>query len=120
MASAEGTIVDVQVSGTPAPEDYAELVEYVEGLIDKYDRIRLLIRLADFHGCEVSACDEDIKKLDWTHYNDVERLAIVGESKWQRGMTVFCKPLTNAKVRYFEHSKMADARQWIEADLSRP
>jgi hypothetical protein len=120
MTSAEGTMVDVPVSGTPAQDDYAELVEYIEGLIDKYDRIRLLIRLTDFHGCEVSAFNEGIKKFDWKHYNDVERLAIVGESKWRRGMTVFCKPLTTAEVRYFEHSERADAREWIEADLSRP
>ena len=110
--------MDVQVSGKPAKEDYVEFVQHVEGLIDRHGRIRLLIELTDFLGCEVSAFDEDIK-FDWRHYNDVERLVIVGKSKWQRGMAAFCKPLTTARVRYFEHSKMADALQWIEADLSR-
>lgn len=41
---------------------------------------------------------------------------IAGENKWQKGMAVFCKPFTTATVRYFDHSQLPEARQWIEAE----
>jgi hypothetical protein len=45
---------------------------------------------------------------------DIERLAMVGEKKWQHGMAIFCKPFTTAMVRYFEHADAAEARTWLD------
>jgi hypothetical protein len=53
-------------------------------------------------------------KFDFRHGQDIERLAIVGEKKWQKGMAAFCKPFTSATVKYFDQSKMTAARKWIE------
>ena len=44
---------------------------------------------------------------------EIERLAIVGESKWQEGMASFCKPFTKAKIQYFDHAHIDAARQWV-------
>jgi hypothetical protein len=55
---------------------------------------------------------EDIK-FDVKHFSDIERIAMVGERKWQKGMATFCKPFTTAKVRYFERSDLEAAREWI-------
>jgi hypothetical protein len=55
-------------------------------------------------------------KFDFKHWKDIERLAIVGESKWEAGMAVFCKPFTTAKIQYFDHSKLAEAKSWIESE----
>jgi hypothetical protein len=48
------------------------------------------------------------------HFRDIERLALVGEKKWQHGMAVFCQPFTAATVRYFDHAGMNEAREWVE------
>ena len=45
--------------------------------------------------------------------NDIERLAITSENKWEKGMAAFCKPFTTAKVRYFDHICAAEARDWL-------
>ena len=45
-----------------------------------------------------------------------ERLAIVGESKWEAGMAVFCKPFTAARIQYFDLAKLDDAKSWIESE----
>jgi len=34
--------------------------------------------------------------------SDIERIAMVGETKRQHGMSLFCKPFTAAKIRYFD------------------
>jgi hypothetical protein len=55
-------------------------------------------------------------KFDFQHWKDIERLAIVGESKWEAGMAVFCKPFTAAKIQYFDVAKLEDAKTWIESE----
>jgi hypothetical protein len=112
--SAEGKILEVQVSGKLTKEDYSEFVPHVERLIEQHGKIRVLFYLNDFHGWSAGALWEDVK-FDWKHFRDIERLAIVGESKWQEGMAVFCKPFTTAEVRYFEHEQLPEARQWIQS-----
>lgn len=57
---------------------------------------------------------EDVK-FDVKHFNDIERLAIVGESAWEKWMAAFCKPFTTAKIRYFPAEQLAEARAWIVA-----
>jgi hypothetical protein len=47
---------------------------------------------------------------------DIERLAIVGETKWEAGMAILCKPFTAAKILYFDHAKLDEAQAWISED----
>jgi hypothetical protein len=49
------------------------------------------------------------------HFKDIERVAMVGETKWQHGMAIFCKPFTTAKVRYFDGPATDQAREWLAA-----
>lgn len=44
--------------------------------------------------------------IDVKHFNDIERLAIVGDSKGEKGMAIFCKPFTTATVRHFDVSEI--------------
>ena len=48
------------------------------------------------------------------HFADIERLAMVGEKKWQKVMARLCRPFTTAEVHYFERSDLATARNWLE------
>jgi hypothetical protein len=66
----------------------------------------------DFRGWSAGALWEDIK-FDLRHFRDIERLPIVGEKAWERGMAAFCKPFTRAKVRYSERSAMDQERSWL-------
>jgi SpoIIAA-like len=113
---AGGKILTVRLSGKLTKQDYERLGPEVERLIKQHKKIRILCELHDFHGWEAGALWEDLK-FDLKHFADIERLAIVGESRWEHGMAVFCKPFTTAKIRYFDSSKPAEARGWIEAEL---
>ena len=70
--------------------------------------MRLLVRMHDFHGWTLGAVWEDAK-FDLRHFSHIERLALVGDTKWEAGMAMFCKPFTTAKVRYFDESKAEEA-----------
>lgn len=102
----------VRISGKLTAEDYEKFVPEVEKQIAEFGKLRLLVELHDFHGWTLAAVWDDMN-FDMKHWNDIKRLAIVGESKWEAGMAVFCKPFTGAKVKYFDHSKLEQAKKWL-------
>ena len=110
----EGTnIVTIEVSGKLSSEDYEKFVPPFEELIQKYGKLRILFIMRDFHGWDMSALWQDTK-FDVKHYKDVERLAMVGDKTWQKGMSVICKPFTTAKIQYFDLTETQQAFEWIE------
>jgi hypothetical protein len=102
----------LKVSGKLVKEDYEQFVPEVEQIIKQHGRIRILLEMHDFHGWSCSAAWEDTK-FALHHFRDIQRLAFVGEKKWQKGMATFCKPFTKAEIRYFEHSQADEARAWL-------
>lgn len=108
-----GGQVLVHVSGKLVKADYERFVPEFERLIRQHGKLRVLFDMTDFHGWEASAAWEDFK-FGVKHFADIERLAMVGEKKWQHGMATFCKPFTKATVRYFDHSDNAEAQKWLD------
>lgn len=110
-----GQLLEVQVSGKLAHEDYLHFVPKFEQMVQQHGKIRVLFDMVGFHGWEAGALWDDIK-FDVKHFSDVERLAMVGDKQWEEGMSLFCRPFTTAKIRYFDHTKSAEARAWLESD----
>jgi hypothetical protein len=108
-------VLAVRVSGKLAKEDYDSLVPEFERLLKEHGKLRILLEMVDFHGWRAGALWEDIK-FDFKHFTHIERVAMVGDKKWEKGMSIFCKPFTTAKVRYFDRADMDAARAWIESD----
>jgi hypothetical protein len=109
----EGKLLEVRASGKLVHEDYQQFVPEFERLVKRQGKIRVLFEMADFHGWAAGALWDDIK-FDLKHFSDIERLAMVGDKKWEKGMSAFCKPFTTAKIRYFDQSAVADARAWLD------
>ena len=110
--TSQDNATELKISGKLTTEDYALLNGELEKRLAIFDKIRLLIRLQDFKGWTAGALWEDIK-FDFRHFNDVERIAVIGENKWEKGMTLFFKPFTAAEVRYFDQDHLSQARSWI-------
>lgn len=108
-----GKTLEVELTGKLAKQDYEACVPVVERLVKQHGKICMLVVMHDFHGWTAGALWEDTK-FAAHHFSDIERLAVVGETKWQQGMAVFCKPFTAATIRYFDHAALAEARAWLE------
>ena len=107
-----GKTLVVHVSGKLAAADYEHFVPEFERLVGLHGRLRVLFDMTGFHGWTPGAVWADTK-FALHHFGDIERLAMTGEKAWQEGMTAFCKPFTKAKIKYFDHADMAEARQWL-------
>jgi hypothetical protein len=80
-----GKVLELQLTGKVTKEDYEQFVPAVERLVKEHGRIRILVEMRDFHGWTAGALWQDVK-FDAKHFSDIERLTIVGETKWQHGM----------------------------------
>ena len=108
-----GKVLELQASGKLTHEDFQYFVPVFERLVKQQGKIRVLLEMADFHGWDVGAVWDEIK-FDLRHFRDIERLAMVGDKGWERGMCLFCRPFTTAKIRYFTRAAINEARSWIE------
>jgi len=111
-------LLEVRVTGKLNQEFYQEFVPAVDAQIKQYGRLRILFVMQDFHGWTAAGLWEDMK-FDLKHWKDIERLAIVGDKQWEKGMAAFCKPFTKANVRFFDVSQIGEAREWL-ASVSDP
>jgi hypothetical protein len=107
-----GKLLEVHLTGKLVKEDYEAFLPAVERLVKQHGKIRMLVRMHDFHGWTAGAMWEDTK-FAAHHFHDIERLAIVGETKWEKGMATFCKPFTTARVRYFDDSDAVGVLEWL-------
>lgn len=109
-----GNLVEVHLSGKITKQDYEHFVPEMDRLVHDHGKLHMLVEMHEFHGWTPRALWEDIK-FDVKHFSDIERVAMVGEKKWQKGMSQFCRPFTTAKIRYFDHAEMDAAREWATA-----
>jgi hypothetical protein len=109
----KGKALVVHLRGKLLKEDYSRFAPEVERLIREHGKIRILVDMHDFHGWTIGGLWEDIK-FDAKHFNHIERVAMVGDKRWEEWMAKFCRPFTTAKIRYFDQSHMAEARAWID------
>lgn len=112
VQTSDPKIVEAHLTGKLVKEDYLRFVPAMEALIKEHGKLRLFVEMHDFRGWTGGAVWEDVK-FDMKHFTDIERIAMVGETQWQHNMAVFCKPFTSAKVRYFDHSQLEEARRWV-------
>ncbi len=116
---ANGKILMVKLTAKLTKQDYEHFSPEVNRLIGQYGKIRILVQMHDFHGWTMGALWEDIK-FDLKHFTHIERLALVGDKKWEAGMAMFCKPFTTATVRYFDETKSDEASKWIHEGIAQP
>jgi hypothetical protein len=109
-----GKLLVLTLSGKLTKEDYEKFGPEVERLIKQHGKVRILCQMQDFHGWSLGALWEDVK-FDVKHFRDIERLALVGDRKWEKDMAAFCKPFTTAKIKYFDVSAADEAATWIRA-----
>jgi hypothetical protein len=102
----------VGVSGKLEKADYEHFVPVFERLVRLYGKLSILLDMNNFHGWDSGALWEDLK-LDIKHFADIDRLAMVGEEKWEQDMATFCKPFTKATIRFFHYADIAEARKWL-------
>ena len=113
LSRSSGKVIGFMMSGKLHDEDYKHFVPLVDAAIAQQGKVRMLAQFHDFHGWDLHALWDDTK-FSTTHCSKIERIALVGEKKWEEYMAKVCKPFTMAKIEYFDAAKIEDAWKWLE------
>lgn len=108
-------VLGFKLSGKLHDEDYKTFVPLVDSAIADEGKIRMLAWLHDFHGWDAHALWDDTK-FATTHCTKIERIALVGDKKWEEWMAKVCKPFTMAQVKYFDAHQIDEAWQWLDEE----
>lgn len=108
----ESNIIYTLVTGTVVKEDMEKLLPILKDKIQKFGKARWYYEMKDFNGWKPDAFWEDVM-FDLKHANDFEKVAMVGEKKWQEWMTQIMKPFTSAEIKYFDLEDKQAAKDWI-------
>ena len=112
LSRSSGKVLGFQLSGKLHDEDYKHFVPAIDAAAAAHGKVRLLAHFHDFHGWDAHALWDDIK-FSTTHCTKIERIALVGEKKWEEYMAKVCKPFSMATIKYFDASEIDAAWNWV-------
>ena len=110
MDRSSGSVLGFTISGNVTKADYQTLDPAVEAAIAKHGSVSLLFDLTGFHWEKVSAWGADLgfgKKF----HDSVEKMAIVGDKKWERHLAKLAQPYYAKQAQFFETDD--DAWTWL-------
>jgi hypothetical protein len=113
LSGSVGNFLAFKASGKLTDHDYKEIfVPALKATVEAYGKIRIVFELAEnFQGWDAHAAWDEIK-LEPMHFNNIERAAFIGHSRWEKWMTKLMKPFTKGQIKYFEANKAGDAWKW--------
>ena len=112
LSSPAANVLGFKLSGKLHDEDYKHFVPAVDAAIAAHGKVRLLSWFHDFHGWDMHALWDDIK-FSTTHCTKIEKIALVGDKKWEEWMAKVCKPFSMATIKYFDAANVKDAWEWL-------
>lgn len=109
-------IVGFKLSGRLHSEEYRAFMPGLEAALAAEGTLRVLVQFEDFHGVDLRAVWDDLR-FATKHYTDFERIAVVGDGRWEAWLANFCKPFTRAVVKHYKACDVAHAWAWLRADI---
>ncbi len=114
----KGNLIAFKVKGKIEKADYDKLNALLEKNEKEYDKQRLYIEISidDIEGIEPSALWEDIKTY-FKEFRNLEKTAIVGESKLVKNLSQLSKPFVSGQLKFFDEKETVAAKEWISDDV---
>ena len=113
LLNSDQNILYMVVSGTLRNKDFDQISSLVHSAVREYGKIRLYYEMNQFKGWTFRAFWRDLY-LDLKFRNKVEKIALLGDQKWEKWMADSIRPLSGAEVRFYPLSVKAEAKEWIE------
>ena len=106
-------IIPAQIYGKlPHPELVARQQATGE-LVKEHGKVRILVLAGDFEGWRRGEAWGDLS-FQLEHDAHIERIAIVGDRKWQDPTLIFAaKGLRKFPIEYLEPKELSQARLWL-------
>lgn len=109
----DSSVLVLNISGKLTKQDLDELISVLKNHISQSDDPHLYMSMQGFKGWEsVAAAWKDLN-LDAAYIGYFDRIAIVGEKKWQEWGTQLIDAISKEELKYFYTEKAEKAWKWI-------
>lgn len=106
-------ILSARISGRLTHAELVALQRAASDLIKQEGKVRLLVMAENFQGWERGGDWGDLS-FQSEHDEHIEKLAIVGDRKWEDLALVFAsKGFRKFPIEYYESRELAKARAWL-------
>lgn len=112
MEKSNGNVLGVKAIGDIRKSDYNQLTPMCERIINEFGDMRMLLDMQDFRFEEPSAWRSDLH-FGREFHNRIERVAIVGDKRWEAWLTDFCAPFYAREAKFFHSDDRDLAWDWL-------
>ncbi|MBS0331522.1 MAG: STAS/SEC14 domain-containing protein [Proteobacteria bacterium] len=107
----ESPVIELRVSGHITESELAANMDRMRVDLDA-GKTRVIEIIEGFTGIEPAALFADVR-LGLPLSRQVDRVAVVADQAWIRGLSHLGTLFTHAKVKVFPDEQLAEARSWI-------
>lgn len=107
------TVLGYHVSGKVTRSEVEEIQHEINQAIQDHGKIRFLGAVGDLDMPEPGAVWQDLKMLP-DYIKHIERVAVVGEAKWQKWATKLSDSVLPMEARHFTQAQLLDAWRWLK------
>jgi SpoIIAA-like len=108
-------VVEIRANGTITTQELKDAITALRADFEQNGKTRVIEIIEHFTGIEPSAIWTDIT-LGVPLAQKVDRVAVVAEQSWVRGLAELGHLFTRAELKVFVPTELDQARAWIAAD----
>ena|SRR5690554_4760029 len=105
-------IIAIQVEGEITRHDYEKINPLIDKTIREYNQLKFLILMGEIDAIKPEAFIKDVK-IYLNSFNKIEKVAIVGNSSWQKLLAGISSPFISGKLKFFQQSQIMEAQSWL-------
>ncbi len=106
-------LIAVKVDGHITKGDYDKVTPLIDKAVKDFGKVKLYIQIDKIEGIEPGAFVEDVKTY-FRNFNHMEKIAVVGETKWHKLWSKLASPFVSGDLKYFTHNEIAAAQLWVQ------
>jgi hypothetical protein len=113
IIDAAGKLLQVKIRGMLKKADYDRMIEIAKEPIERHGKVRALVILESFEGWERHERWGDVSFMS-EQGRHIEKMAIVGDEKWQDDAVAFtAKGFRATAIEFFTPSRLNEAQIWL-------
>jgi len=115
IIDAAGKLLQVKIRGMLKKADYDRMIQIAKEPIERHGKVRALVILEAFEDWERHEDWGDVSFMT-EQGQHIEKMAIVGDEKWQDDALGFtAKGFRATAIEFFTPSRLSEARTWLSS-----
>jgi CheY-like chemotaxis protein len=113
-SSPSGVLLEAHAHGTLDGNDYDVLLPELDAVLARGAPVNFILFLDDFHGWDIESMARELK-WDAENRDRLRKVAVIGDSAWEKAAVTLSKIFLPGDVRYFARDAEPDAWAWVRA-----